>query len=303
MWAFLGPLKAAPVSAATWGETYFPNVPLVTQEGETVHFYNDLIKGKIVLVNFIYASCKQICPLVTARMAQVQKQLGDRVGRDIFLYSITLDPVHDTPEVLKKHANAFHIGAGWLFLTGKPEDIERVRYKLGERSKGLADHRNDAIAGNGATGEWERTSLFQDVGQIALTILNIDPVFRTEKGNTAGLSYVNVTPLHSPGQPGQALFVKACASCHTVGKGDLVGPDLQDVTARRDRGWLSRFMRMPDELRAKQDPIALALSAKYEGVSMPNLGLSETDVGDLLVYLEAETRRLAAEAAPPPHRR
>jgi protein SCO1/2 len=285
-------------SAAAWGENYFPNVPLVTQDGQTVRFYDDLIKGKIVLVNFIYASCKEVCPLVTARMAQLQKQLGDRVGRDIFLYSITLDPIRDTPEALKKHANAFHAGPGWLFLTGKPEDIERVRYKLGERSKSLVDHRNDAIAGNGATGEWERTSLFQDVAQIALTILNMDPAFRAQKDNQPGTAYVNMAPLRSTSGPGQALFLKACASCHTIGQGDLVGPDLQGVTVRRDRAWLSQFMRRPDVMRAKQDPIALALSAKYEGVSMPNLGLSETDVSDLLAYVESQTSRLAAPSRP-----
>lgn len=302
VWAMPALLGDSPVSAASWGEQYFPNVPLVTQDGETVHFYDDLIKDKIVLVNFIYTGCTQICPLVTARMAQVQKQLGERVGRDIFLYSITLDPLHDTPEMLKKHAAAFHAGPGWLFLTGKPEDLDQVRYKLGERSKGLGDHRNDALAGNGATGEWERTSLFQDVGQIARTMLNMDPIFRTEKGNTAGPSYAQVTPLGSAGQPGQALFVKACASCHTIGKGDLVGPDLQGVTSRRDRAWLSEFMRRPDALRARQDPIALALSAKYEGVSMPDLGLAETDVSDLLAYLETQTSRLADKKAHPPQR-
>ena len=297
-WTLLAWLSAPAVRAAMWGESYFPNVPLVTQDGQTVRLYDDLLKGKIVLVNFIYAGCKEICPLVTARMAQVQRQLGDRVGRDIFLYSITLDPVHDTPAVLKQHATAFHAGPGWLFLTGKPEDIEVVRYKLGERGKGLTDHRNDALAGNGATGEWERTSLFQDVGQIALTMLNMDPAFRAQKGNNAGTAYVNMAPMRSAGRPGQALFVKACASCHTIGQGDLVGPDLQGVTARRDRTWLSRFLQAPDVMRAKQDPLAVALSARFPGVTMPNLGLSATDVGDLLAYVETQTAWPVAPALP-----
>ena len=294
--SLFGSLTAASVSATSWGETYIPNVPLVTQDGQTVRLYDDLIKDKIVLINFIYTSCKEVCSLVTARMAQVQNALGDHVGRDIFLYSITLDPLHDTPAVLKQHAEAFHAGPGWLFLTGTPEDIAVVRYKLGERGKGLTDHGNGAMAGNGATGEWERTSLFQDVGQLALVMLNMDPAFRAQKGNQPGTAYVKMSPVPYVSQPGQALFVKACASCHTIGQGDFVGPDLQGVTARRDRSWLSRFLQAPNVMRAKQDPIAVALSARFPGVSMPNLGLSASDAGDLLAYLDSRTAGPAAPA-------
>ena len=287
--AFFGSLTAASVSATSWGETYIPNVPLVTQDGQTVRLYDDLIKDKIVLINFMYASCKEVCPLATARMAQVQKELGDHVGRDIFLYSITLDPLHDTPAVLKQHARAFHAGPGWLFLTGTPDDIAVVRYKLGERGKSLTDHGNGAMAGNGATGEWERTSLFEDTGKLALVMLSMDPAFRAKKGSQPGTAYVNMTPVHYANEPGQALFVKACASCHTIGQGDHVGPDLQGVTSRRDRAWLSRFLQAPNVMRAKKDPIAVALSAKFPGVLMPNLGLSEPDVEDLLAYLDSRT--------------
>jgi protein SCO1/2 len=298
LYALAGSFTAAPVSAATWGESYIPNVPLVTQDGQTVRLYDDLIKNKIVLINFMYAGCKQVCPLATARMAQVQKELGDHVGRDIFLYSITLDPLHDTPAVLKKHAEAFHAGPGWLFLTGTPDDIAIVRYKLGERSKSLAEHNNGVMAGNGATGEWERTSLFEDTGKLALVILNMDPAFRAKRGSQPGTAYADMTAIPYVSQAGQALFVKACSSCHTIGQGDHVGPDLQGVTSRRDRAWLSQFLQTPNLMRAKKDPIAVALSAKFPGVLMPNLGLSETDVGDLLAYLDVRTARLATPALP-----
>ena len=296
LWVLCTALSAVPASAGTWGASYIPNVPLVTQDGQTVRLYDDLIKNKIVLINFMYASCKKVCPLATARMAQVQKELGDHVGRDIFLYSITLDPLHDTPAVLKKHAEAFHAGPGWLFLTGTPDDIAIVRYKLGERSKNLTEHNNGAMAGNGATGEWERTSLFEDTGKLALVMLNMDPAFRAKRGRQPGISYAEMTAIPYVNQAGQALFVKACASCHTIGQGDLVGPDLQAVTSRRDRAWLSQFLQAPNAMRAKKDPIALALSAKFPGVVMPNLGLSESDVEDLLAYLDFRTARLAVPA-------
>jgi protein SCO1/2 len=91
------------------------------------------MKDRKVLINFIFTRCEQACPLDTAKLAQVQKLLGPRVGRDIFMYSITLDPAHDTPEALKAYAGKFGARPGWLFLTGKREDIDRVRFTLGER--------------------------------------------------------------------------------------------------------------------------------------------------------------------------
>src|SRR6476661_3260571 len=104
---------------ARWGANYFPNVILTTQDGTKVHFYDDVIKGKIVVIDLIYTHCVDACPLETARLAQVQKLLGDRVGKDVFFYSISIDPNRDTPKVLKAYAQKYHIGPGWTFLTGK----------------------------------------------------------------------------------------------------------------------------------------------------------------------------------------
>ena len=99
---------------------------LTTQDGKVVHFYDDLIKGKIVALDLIYTTCQYACPLETARLAQVQKLLGDRMGKDVFFYSITIDPDHDTPAVLKEYGEKFGAGPGWLFLTGKQADIELI---------------------------------------------------------------------------------------------------------------------------------------------------------------------------------
>ena len=110
---------------------HFPNSELVTHQGKKVRFYDDLIKGRKVVINFMYAKCEGICVPVTANLVKVQKILKGRVGRDIFMYSITLKPEEDTPEVLNKYARTFHVGPGWLFLTGKPGDIEVLRRKLG----------------------------------------------------------------------------------------------------------------------------------------------------------------------------
>src|SRR2546421_11657813 len=112
------------VAGGPWGADYFPNVPLITQDGATVHLYDDLLKGKSVAINVIYTSCKDECPLETARLAQVQKLLGGRVGKDIFFYSITIDPKGDKAEVLKAYAQKYGVGPGWLFLAGKAQDIK-----------------------------------------------------------------------------------------------------------------------------------------------------------------------------------
>ncbi|HEY4676423.1 MAG TPA: SCO family protein [Candidatus Angelobacter sp.] len=121
-----------PVAAEDhYGAKYFTNLRLTTQDGKTIHFYDDVLKGKIVAINLIYTNCEYSCPLETARMAQVQKILGDRVGKDIFFYSITIDPERDTPQVLKSYAEKFHAGPGWTFLTGKKEDLDLISRKLG----------------------------------------------------------------------------------------------------------------------------------------------------------------------------
>jgi protein SCO1/2 len=114
-------------------ERHLPDVPLVTQKGKTVRFYEDLVKDKKVVINFLYTHCQGICVPVTANLVRVQKLLGDRVGRDIFFYSITLKPEEDTPEALDQYAALHGVGRGWLFLTGTPDDIELLRRKLGFR--------------------------------------------------------------------------------------------------------------------------------------------------------------------------
>ena len=113
----LGPF-AAPISAegrAPMGQAAlsprerirdrsFPNVALRTEQGHDVRFYDDLVKGKVVTINFMYAECEGVCPGITANLLAVQRRLGRRVGRDVFMYSITLDPEHDTPRALSAYA-------------------------------------------------------------------------------------------------------------------------------------------------------------------------------------------------------
>ena len=113
------------------GAAWFTNVEVKTHDGRTLHFYDDVMKGKIVLINFFFTDCDAICPLMTENLARVQELLGPRVGTEIFMASITLQPEHDTPEVLAAYAKTYGIGPGWDLLTGKKADIELLRHRLG----------------------------------------------------------------------------------------------------------------------------------------------------------------------------
>lgn len=110
---------------------HLPNVPLITHEGKHVRFYDDLIRNKIVSLNFFFSRCEEVCPLVMANLAQVQKLLGKQVGRDIFMYSFTLKPEEDTLDVIRRHREMYRAGPGWTFLTAKPEDMETLRKGIG----------------------------------------------------------------------------------------------------------------------------------------------------------------------------
>ncbi|MCZ7627506.1 MAG: hypothetical protein C3F12_13860 [Candidatus Methylomirabilota bacterium] len=165
---------AASPTGSPWGPDYFPNVPLITQDGQTVRFYDDLLKGKAVAIELIYTSCTDVCPIETGRLRQVQRLLGDRVGKEIFFYSITIDPAHDTPEVLKAYAERFHAGPGWLFLTGKKADIDLISKKLGLSSLTDADNRDghqpSLMLGHEPTGQWMRTSALDNPRFLVVTI-------------------------------------------------------------------------------------------------------------------------------------
>lgn len=110
---------------------YFPDVTLTTHEGKRVRFYEDLIKDRIILLNFMYAKCQGICSPITTNLQRVQSILQDRVGRDIFMYSLSLKPDEDTPEALNDYVKERKIGPGWKFVTGKPADLELIRRNLG----------------------------------------------------------------------------------------------------------------------------------------------------------------------------
>lgn len=124
---------------------HLPNVELVTMDGKKVHFYDDLVKNRKVVIQFLFTRCREACPLITSHLVQVQKLLNGRVGRDIFFISVTLSPEEDGPKELKRFAKEQGAGPGWTFCTGKPADILLLRRSLGftyENPKEDADRNN-----------------------------------------------------------------------------------------------------------------------------------------------------------------
>lgn len=295
--ALLVTIMACEVRADThWGANYFPNVPLTDQNGRTVHLYDDLLKGKTVVVNLIYTQCKDSCPLETARLIQVQHMLGDHVGKDVFFYSISIDPEHDTPEVLKAYAEKFHAGPGWLFLTGKQEDINLAARKLGlyfDPGLNRDGHTVELMIGNEPSGQWTRNAATDNPRFLASTITTLVDGWNSHKA-AAAKSYAQAAPLNVTDR-GQYLFATRCAACHTIGHGTKIGPDLLSITSVRDRGWLLHFIQKPDELLAAKDPLATSLFKQYKEIQMPNVRLGPDDTESIVRFLERRSATKATE--------
>ena len=275
-----------------WGADYFPNVPLITQDGKTVHFYDDLIKGKSVVLDAIYTHCVDSCPLETARLVQVQHILGDRVGKDIFFYSITIDPKRDTPKVLKKYAETYDVGPGWTFLTGKPEDIELITKKLGLYSDpdptNRDGHAPGVLIGNEPSHQWMVDAATDNPRFMSIMIDQWLTSWKNRQHTTL-VSYTNAPTTIQ--KDGRYLFALHCAACHTIGHGDKIGPDLQGVANVRDPQWLAKQIATPDEMLDSKDPIATALWNKYKHVNMPNLRLDHGEVQLIIDFLKDPTKQ------------
>ena len=152
---------AAQAPAATNGsdsaaEKYFTNIELVNQNGEKMRFYHDLLEGHTVIINTFFATCQASCLPITRNLEKVQEALGDRLGKDARIISISVDPEVDTPPELKAFSKKFHARPGWYFLTGNKDDVAFVLKKLGQYVEDKNEHYNIVIIGNDRTGLWKK---------------------------------------------------------------------------------------------------------------------------------------------------
>ena len=151
-----GAPSAAPAPAQDPALEYFGDTILVDQDGREQRLYTDLMKDRIVLIHVGFIRCTSICPSATASLKKIQDRLGDRLGRDVHILSITIDPEHDTPALLKEHAAHLEARPGWHLLTGTPEHVETVLRKLGLWAAAPEKHPAVLIFGNLRTGLWKK---------------------------------------------------------------------------------------------------------------------------------------------------
>lgn len=167
---------AASVAGTGLGPTkklIIPDVEVLDQDGNALHFYSDLIKGKTVAINFIFTNCTTICPPLAATFARVQREMGDRVGKDVHFISISVDPLTDTPERLKAWGAKFKAGAGWTFVTGNKPEMDKLLNALGASVSRREDHTPSVIVANDRKDIWTRTYGLARTSQMVGLIQNV----------------------------------------------------------------------------------------------------------------------------------
>ena len=171
--------KHEPRAASHKQSDKFSNVLLYTQHGQPVRFYDDLVKDKTVIINLTYTTCGDSCPASMAELAKINELLGPRMGRDIIMLSLSIDPVVDTPERLKQYWETFGAKPGWLLLTGKPGEVDRLRRELGAYDldpvidANPTQHAGFITVGNDRKNRWTALPLLMHRRQLVGTILRI----------------------------------------------------------------------------------------------------------------------------------
>jgi len=162
------PAASAPVAQATNSATaatveqeeerarsYFTNLELINQDGETVRFFDDVLKDKVVVINFIFTNCEGACPLITQKLTLVRDRMEGQIGDPLRFVSLSLDPARDTPAALKEFARTHHADHdGWVFLTGKPENLDSIIKRLGQFTDDVEAHSTMMLAGNVSAAHW-----------------------------------------------------------------------------------------------------------------------------------------------------
>jgi len=171
----------------TGGKLTIPDIPVLDQDGNTLHFYTDLIKNKTVAINFIFTNCTTICPPLAATFARLQKEMGEKIGTDVHLISISVDPLTDTPERLKAWGAKFKAGPGWTFVTGEKQEMDKLLTALGAAVSKREDHTPSMIIGNDSKSVWTRTYGLAKISQLMDVIQNVmagkvDESTATEEG-------------------------------------------------------------------------------------------------------------------------
>lgn len=147
---------------------YFSNLELINQDGETVRFYDDVLKDKVVVINFIFTNCEGACPLITHKLTLVRDRLEGHIGDPIQFVSLSLDPARDTPAAMKEFAKTHHADhEGWVFLTGDRENLDHIIKRLGQFTEDMEAHSTMMLAGNVNAAHWMKIQPQEQPPQIA----------------------------------------------------------------------------------------------------------------------------------------
>lgn len=159
-------------------QKYFTDTILINQDGEKMRFYSDLVKGKTVIIDSFFATCQGSCLPMNRNLEKVQEALGDRLGKDAYILSISVDPTVDTPPALKAYAKKLNARPGWYFLTGDKASVEFVLKKLGQFVDNKQDHLNIFIIGNDRTGLWKKAfglAKSEEIVKVVESVINDKP--------------------------------------------------------------------------------------------------------------------------------
>jgi protein SCO1 len=143
-----------------------PEAALTDQDGRTARFKSETVAGRLVLVTFVYTTCTTVCPPLTALFADLQQRLGGRVGREVSLITVTVDPLRDTPARLKAYSAQYNAGPGWSFLGGSKQAVDEVLTAFGVYTPNFANHPAVVLVGDPRSGEWTRFFGFPGADQI-----------------------------------------------------------------------------------------------------------------------------------------
>jgi protein SCO1/2 len=170
--------EAAKPATQSPAQTYFTDVVLVNQNGEKMRFYSDLLHDKVVVINSFFATCQGSCLPMNRNLEKMQQALGDRVGKEVHIISISVDPTVDTPANLKEYAKKLHAKPGWYFLTGEKQNVDFALKKLGNFVTDKQDHLNIFIIGNEHTGLWKKAfglAQSDELVKVVESVLNDKP--------------------------------------------------------------------------------------------------------------------------------
>ncbi|MBI5443291.1 MAG: SCO family protein [Deltaproteobacteria bacterium] len=159
-----------PGAGAEGWRKYFTDLKLVDQNGKEHRFYSDLLEGRVVILSGFYVHCTTVSPRQNLVLSQLQKALGERLGREVLLLSLTIDPKRDNAEKVRDYARAFRPREGWLFLTGKPENVDWVNYRLGQYTDDLESHPGIYLVGNLKTGLWMKAPPLATVADLVRAV-------------------------------------------------------------------------------------------------------------------------------------